>query len=625
MTSSSAPSAAPASTGGTAAVLLRLLPWARPVLPRMILGGAVALVAQLALLAIPQVLQYVTDGPIQQGDLGGIWFAGVLVLGLGVVEALMIFLRRKLTVAPSTRVEAAMRNDLYAKLQQLPVGFHDRWPSGQLLSRSMSDLGVVRRFLAFGLTMLVVNALMIVIGIGILVSMDWRLGLLFGLCAGPIIAIGFRFERRYGKVARRSQDQQGDLATTVEESVHGIRVLKAFGRGGHALRGFTKQAEQLRGTEIEKARAVSGIWFWLILIPDTAYALCLLLGAVLTVQDGVTVGTLLAFFATAAVLRFPIESIGFLLSMALDTRNALDRFFEVLDEPDPLADTAQPQRIDHPRGELRFENVTFRYPDAPADQAPLLDGVDLTVEPGETIALVGLTGSGKTTLTALAIRLYDVTDGAVRIDGVDVRDLPRDELRRHVATAFEEPTLFSDSVRENVLMGRPDAGEPAARQALEIAQAGFVDDLPEGLDTVIGEEGMSLSGGQRQRLALARAIAADPAVLVLDDPLSALDVGTEALVEAALREVMSGTTSLIVAHRPSTVLLADRVALLEQGRIAALGTHAELLATSERYRNVLSSIEDEPAPEPRGAVEVEHPGTGSIPLPPAGRREGQEP
>jgi len=625
MTSSSAPSAAPASTGSTATVLLRLLPWARPVLPRMVLGGVVALVAQLALLAVPQVLQFVTDGPIADGDLGGIWLAGVAVLGLGVLEALMIFLRRKLTVAPSTRVEATMRNDLYRKLQELPVGFHDRWPSGQLLSRSMSDLGVVRRFLAFGLTMLVVNALMIVIGVVILLVMDWRLGLLFGLCAGPIIAIGFGFERRYGKVARRSQDQQGDLATTVEESVHGIRVLKAFGRGAHALRGFTRQAEQLRGTEIEKAKAVSGIWLWLILIPDTAYALCLLLGAFLTVQGEVTVGTLLAFFATAAVLRFPIESIGFLLSMALDTRNALDRYFEVLDEPDPLADTAAPRSIEAPRGELRFENVTFRYPDAPADQPPLLDGVDLTVEPGETIALVGLTGSGKTTLTALAIRLYDVTGGAVRIDGVDVRDLPREELRRHVATAFEEPTLFSDSVRENVLMGRPDAGEPAARQALEIAQAGFVDDLPEGLDTVIGEEGMSLSGGQRQRLALARAIAADPAVLVLDDPLSALDVGTEALVEAALREVMSGTTSLIVAHRPSTVLLADRVALLERGRIIALGTHTELLATSERYRNVLSSIEDEPAPAAREAVEIEHPRTGSIPLPPAGRREGQEP
>ncbi|GMA28140.1 hypothetical protein GCM10025874_13930 [Arenivirga flava] len=242
---------------------------------------------------------------------------------------------------------------------------------------------------------------------------------------------------------------------------------------------------------------------------------------------------------------------------------------------------------------------------------------------------MGLTGSGKTTLTALAIRLYDVTGGAVRIDGVDVRDLPREELRRHVATAFEEPTLFSDSVRENVLMGRPDAGEPAARQALAIAQAGFVDDLPEGMDTVIGEEGMSLSGGQRQRLALARAIAADPAVLVLDDPLSALDVGTEALVEAALREVMSGTTSLIVAHRPSTVLLADRVALLEEGRIAALGTHAELLATSERYRNVLSSIEDEPTLDEREraseAAYAEDTRTGSIPLPPAGRREGQEP
>jgi len=237
--------------------------------------------------------------------------------------------------------------------------------------------------------------------------------------------------------------------------------------------------------------------------------------------------------------------------------------------------------------------VHFRYQDAPEGQRDLLDGIDLAIEPGETMAIVGLTGSGKTTLTALATRLYDVTGGRVTLDGIDVRELCREQLRTHISMAFEDATLFSASVRENVLMGRPDAGDAELEKALAIAQADFVHELPQGLDTTIGEEGLSLSGGQRQRLALARAVAADPEVLVLDDPLSALDVDTEALVEEALRRVLASTTALVVAHRPSTVALADRVALLENGRVTAVGTHSELLASSEHYRYVISSLDPE--------------------------------
>jgi ATP-binding cassette subfamily B protein len=254
--------------------------------------------------------------------------------------------------------------------------------------------------------------------------------------------------------------------------------------------------------------------------------------------------------------------------------------------------------------------VHFRYPDSPERFPDLLDGVNLTLESGETMALVGLTGSGKSTLTALTTRLYDVTGGAVKLDGVDVRSLRREELRSHLAMAFEDATLFSASVRNNVLLGRPEyaqrspAADAALAEALEIAQAGFVHDLPEGVDTKVGEEGMSLSGGQRQRLALARAVAAHPAVLVLDDPLSALDVDTEALVEAALRRVLAKTTALIVAHRPSTVMLADRVALLENGRITAVGRHSELLSTNEHYKFVISSLEDEERREMRRLPEL---------------------
>jgi len=577
----------------------RLYPYARPALPRIGLGMLAALLAGLVALAIPQVLQRLVDGPLSHRDPSQIWPAVSIVLGLGVLEAIMIALRRWFVLTPGTHIEADMRGALYARLQDLPVTFHDRWPSGQLLSRAVSDLNLIRRWVSFGLVLIVVNLLTIVIGVAILVSMNWILGLIFVACSIPLFVYGYVFENKYSSIARRSQDQAGDLATAVEESVHGIRVLKAFGRGSFALKNFTAQAETLRGTEIAKAKAIAGIWLWLLLVPDVAFALGLVAGVWLTSQGQLSTGELVAFFATATVLRFPVESIGFLLSMTFDARTATDRFFDVMDAPNSITDPAAPIVLDAPRGRLAFEDVHFRYFDSPERFPDLLNGVDLVLEPGETMALVGLTGSGKSTLTALTTRLYDVTGGRVTLDGVDVRDLPRDDLRRHLAMAFEDATLFSASVRDNVLLGRedladaPEAADAALEQALQIAQAGFVHDLPDGVDTLVGEEGMSLSGGQRQRLALARAVAARPKVLILDDPLSALDVNTESLVERALREVLVSTTALIVAHRPSTVMLADRVALLQDGRITVVGTHAELLRTSAHYTFVISSLEDE--------------------------------
>ena len=594
----------PSSTRvGTVRALFRLREYAGPALPFIVAGMFAALLAQFIALAIPQVLQAIVDGPLTDGDASAIWPLAGVVLGLGVLEAGMIALRRWFVLTPGTRVEARMRNALYARLQDLPVSFHDRWPSGQLLSRAVSDLGLIRRWLSFGLVLLVVNLIVIVVGLVILVSMNWMLGLVFLVCSIPLWVVGYRFEGRYSEVSRRSQDQAGDLATAVEESVHGIRVLKAFGRGKHALSNFRTQAESLRSTEIEKARLDANIWAWILVVPAIALAVCLVLGVWLAAQGALTVGELVAFFATATVLAWPIESIGFLLAFSVDARTATDRFFDILDSENQITDPERPVSVERPRGELVFNDVHFRYQDAPDRFGDLLDGVDLALEPGETMALVGLTGSGKTTLTALVTRLYDVTGGSITLDGVDIRALSREELRTHVAMAFEDATLFSASVRDNVLLGRPElAGDdPAVRaeaervldEALHIAQAGFAYDLPDGVDTTVGEEGMSLSGGQRQRLALARAVAASPSVLVLDDPLSALDVATEARVEAELRDVLASTTALIVAHRPSTVMLADRVALLEDGRITAVGTHSELLRTSEHYAFVISSLEDE--------------------------------
>ncbi|HEY4267117.1 MAG TPA: ABC transporter ATP-binding protein [Galbitalea sp.] len=587
---------------GTFRAILRIYPYAKPAMGRIYLGMVSALLAGIMALLIPQVLQSLVDGPLKHGDQSQIWPAVGIVLILGVSEAVLIALRRWFVLQPGTRVEASMRNALYKQLQDLPVSFHDRWPSGQLLSRAVSDLNLIRRWISFGIVLLVVNVLTIVVGFVLLVRISWILGVIFVVCSIPLWIYGYVFESKYSVVARRSQDQAGDLATAVEESVHGIRVLKAFGRGRYSLDRFSRQAEELRGTEIEKARAIAGIWFWLLLVPDVTFAICLLAGVWLAASGQITAGQLVEFFATATVLRFPVESIGFLLSMTFDTRTAADRFFEVIDAANTIQDPAEPTTITDPKGRLVFDNVHFRYEDSPAQYPDLIDGLELSLEPGETMALVGLTGSGKSTVTALTTRLYDVTGGRITLDGVDIRDLTRTDLRTHIAMAFEDATLFSASVRDNVLLGRPESSEDDLKEALEIAQSAFVYDLPDGLDTRVGEEGLSLSGGQRQRLALARAVAARPEVLVLDDPLSALDVDTEALVEAALRRVLASTTALIVAHRPSTVMLADRVALLESGRITAVGKHSELLASSDHYRFVISSLEDE---EKREAIERE--------------------
>jgi ATP-binding cassette subfamily B protein len=575
----------------TVATLLRIFPYAKKALPRISLGIVAALAAHGFALAIPQVLRDLINDLESVRTLDALYFSVILVLIMGVLEAVMVLLRRWLVLTPGTFVEAGLRSTLYAKLQDLPVSFHDRWPSGQLLSRATQDLSLIRRWLSFGVVLLVANAITIVAGLAILFTFHWLLGLIFFVISVPIWIQGYRFEAKYGTIARLSQDQAGDLATSVEESVHGIRVLKAFGRGDHAASKFAKEAKDLRSTELKKAGLIANIWVYLLLIPESAIALSMLVGVFLVADGSLTVGGLVAFFATATVLRWPTESIGFLLSMTLDAKTAVQRFFEVIDEPVGIEDPATPKTIKDPKGRLEFKDVHFRYPDSPANQPDIVNGVNLVLEPGESVALIGITGCGKTTLTALTSRLYDVTSGVIEIDRVDIKDLTRFELRSHVAMAFEDATLFSASVRDNILLGSEQSTEEELREAITVAQAQFVYDLPEGLETKIGEEGLSLSGGQRQRLALARAVAAKPAILVLDDPLSALDVATEALVEEALRNVLKNTTALIVAHRPSTVQLADKVALMKDGKVVAVGKHSDLLASNEHYRYVISSLD----------------------------------
>ncbi|WP_328922488.1 ABC transporter ATP-binding protein [Streptomyces griseoaurantiacus] len=632
---------APADDRSAVRTLARLWPYVRPVRVRLFTAAFVAIVASCVGLVIPLVLKWMVDGPVADKDQRGVWLGALCLLLLGIAEALLFGLRRWLVARPLTRVEADMRADLYRHLQRLPVAFHDRWASGQLLSRATTDLMLLRQFLAFPLTFLLVNGVTILVGVVIMLVQDWALGLVILGPAVPVVLMCAMFERRYSLVARRAQDQVGDLTTVVEESVLGIRIVKGFGRHRSQARAFRELSRTLRGTELAKARLLASIFAVMVTLPELAIGAALVLGTMRVADGSLSAGTLVAFLSTALALRWPVDSIGFLLAMSQEAATATARYFEVMTEREENARdtenardaadagdgaaatvTAGAERTGgvpdagakagaeaaEPVGGVLFDGVSFRYPDAPAGSPPVLDRIDLHIRPGETMALVGATGSGKTTLTALVPRLHEVSAGRITLDGRDITSLPRAELRTLVAVAFEEPTLFSASVGENVLMGAPDtAGEAELERALAVAQADFVHALPQGTGTQVGEQGLSLSGGQRQRLALARAVVGRPRFLVLDDPLSALDVHTEAAVEAALRRVLAGTTALVVAHRPSTVLLADRVALLSGGRITAVGTHHELLRENAEYAHLMSGTTAEaslpgPAPHPDPAA-----------------------
>jgi ATP-binding cassette, subfamily B, bacterial len=588
------------------AALWRTREYLRPYLWLLALMLAAAMGAAGAEIVIPLLVKAVIDGPIAHGDTRALIPLGLAATALGATEATLSLYRRWVQASAVTGMERSMRDSLYAHLQRLHVGFHDEWQSGQLLSRATTDLSAIRRFAGFGVIFFITNVVTFVVVIALLIRLNWWLGLLTGLVFLPVVAICTRFERRYRVLSRRAQDQQGDLATYVEEAAAGIRVLKALGRRDEAAARHGSQAALVRVTQIEKARLRGTFWSGLDLVPNAVIGLILLLGALAVSHRGLSLGGLVAFIALALQLVWPIEAMGYILASGQEAATAAQRIYEIFDtEPaitGRLAGLA-PRRggeggwspaPSRSRGRLVFDHVTFRYPGAPA---PVLRDVSLELEPGETVAVVGPNGAGKTTLLQLVPRLAEVSGGRVLLDGTDVRDLPLAVLRSRVGLAFEDPTLFSASVRENVSYGAPGADEEAILAALAAAQADFVAELPWGLDTRIGEQGMALSGGQRQRVALARAILARPDVLLLDDPLSALDVHTEARVTRALTRVLAASTALVVAHRPSTVMLADRVALLDEGVVVATGSHHELLATQARYRALMSGA-DEPGQGP---------------------------
>ena len=561
------------------------MPYLRPYAGFVLIFGLSQLGSLATAASIPKVIQHIIDGPITHHELTQlVQFAGVLVL-IGLLEFLLIVSRRHFSGVAAYSMETDLRNDFYAHLQGLQVAFHDNWQSGQLLSRAIADISTVRRFVAFGLVWFLQTVVTFIVVFALMAQLDWQLALVVVVCMLPIAIFSNIFNNKYKVIARRLQDMTGDLTTTIEEMATGVRIIKAFGRMPLMQKRFDGEARTIRTVTLDGVRARAEVWTELNFLPNLSLVAVLLLGGVNVVQGRLTIGGLVAFMSYVFMLIWPMDAIGWVLSMGEECRTASERLNEVFDARPEIADRPTAREVDQPRGRLELRGVGFKYPKS--DEWILRD-LNLVVEPGETVGLVGRTGSGKTSLAYLVPRLYDVAEGSVLLDGVDVRDITLRSLRSHIGFAFEDPILFSASVHENLVMGRPVVSDEELKRAIDVAQAGFVWELPWVLETRVGEQGYTLSGGQRQRLALARAVLGSPPVLVLDDPLSSVDVHTEAVIEEALASVLKGVTGLLVVHRPSTLALAHRVALIDGGTVAAIGTHAELMRSNELYRALLS-------------------------------------
>ena len=635
-----------------------LAAYARPIRVRWGVGLLVAFGAGALEISIPQVLQIIVDHLSQSTTESAIWIAGGLVLLLGIAHASFMYWRRWLIVDPTSTIELSMRMNFFDRLLSAPLSLLDRWPSGQLLTRSMSDLGTIRRWLSFGIVQLLTVAVMFLVGGFFMLRSSPSLALVFVVTVPILVLSLVNFTRKYYRASHEIQQMTGDLSTRIEESVRGIRVIKALGRSPEQIQEYSESVDALQVREYGRSMLVARVALYQGLIVGVSTAVALAVGASQVAAGTLSLGAMTAYFAVQTTVLSHVTRSTALMSAYLSYKVALERHNEVMDEPGfeavPLVrGSAAMSGPEHPLGasdsstvagvsaeggsgketmqypsggavSVTFDHVQFSYDaaeapvpaevtgtssEAKAPEVSVLKDVNFKVFPGEILALVGATGSGKSTVLSLVPRFYEPTSGSLRFGTRDAAEMSIEEVRAQTAFVFEEAVLFSGTVRENVLMGvaeqyehgTEDEDYPAAEEleatlqtALQLAACDFVAELPQGLDTVIGEEGMSLSGGQRQRLSLARALAKRPSVLLLDDPFSALDVNTEERIITGLREGLDGlggATTLLTAHRPSTVALADRVLLMVDGAVVAEGTHAELMDSSEQYRLLMTMEE----------------------------------
>jgi len=542
-----------------------------------------------ARVTIPLLAAAAIDEGILKSDESAVVRFAVLIVAFGVVQALSTGLRRYSAFRIALRVETNLRDRLFAHLQRLHFAFHDEAQTGQLMARANSDMQQIHVVVvllpltsASLLTMLAVMVIILIKSPGLA---------LLVLVTLPFLNVAAtRFTRKIQPVTLELQEELADLSGVVEESVAGVRVVKGFGAEPLQATRLRREADSVLERSLDAARLRAGFIPLVDLLPTLSLVAILWYGGHQVINGHLDLGYLVAFNSYVLMLIWPMRMLGMLLAQASRSSAAAGRVHEVLATEPAIVDVTGSRPLPEGPGEIRFEGVRFGYGGVAGP--PVLDGLDLTVRGGEAVALVGSTGSGKTTVARLVPRFYDVDAGRVLLDGVDVRALRVRDLRRAVGIVFEDTFLFSDSVRENIAFADTEASMDLVERAAELAGAdGFIDDLPDGYDTVIGEHGFSLSGGQRQRLAIARAVLADPRVLILDDATSSVDPTKEHEIRSALLEVMAERTTLIIAHRPATIALADRVVLLADGQVAAEGTHDELLITSPRYRDVLAQAE----------------------------------
>ena len=566
-----------------ARTFVRLLQFLRPYRASLAVSTVLAILSQAAAIAVLVLTGFVIDE--LRGGQDGHQLALLIgaILAVGLLRAVLMLGRRFISGKQALAVEWDMRDALYARLLRLSFGYYDRHQTGQLMSRATVDLQTIRFFLGYGLIFFAQHVITIGSVTAVLFFYEWRLALLALAITPLLVGVAYRYSHVSHPVLREVQQKLGDVATVAEESIVGVHIVKSFAQEGQVEEQFRRASDGVFEAAVRANTQRSLYVPLLTFLPTLAQAGVLLAAGHFVVQGDLTIGGFFAFNLLLTMLVVPLRSLGLWIGQAQRATASGERFFEVIDEPEEVADGSGAGELPAGPGRVVFAGVDFGY-----DPGRLvLEGIDLEIEAGTTIALIGASGSGKTTLASLVPRFYDVSAGSVLIDGADVRDVTRRSLRRAVGVISQDPFLFSASVRDNIAFGVPDVTQELVEAAARAAQAHpFIEQLPDGYDTVIGERGVTLSGGQRQRLAIARALVIDPRILILDDATASVDATTESLIRAGLTEAMRGRTTIVIAHRLSTIALADTVIVLEHGRIVARGTESELLETSPVYREI---------------------------------------
>jgi ATP-binding cassette subfamily B protein len=561
----------------------RLLGFLHPYKISLVVSTLLAIASQVAQIALVWVTAHVIDDAIIPRDSGKLWVYVWVIIGLGALRAAFMAARRLISGKQALAVEMDMRQGLYRHLVRLSFGFYDRHQTGQLMSRATVDLQGVRFFLGYGLIFFFQNVLTVLSVTVVLFFFEWKLALIALAITPVLVVLAYRYSHVAHPTLRDVQQKLADVATVAEENIVGVHVVKSFAQEPQEEQKFTDRSEAVFRQTLRANRQRALYVPFISWVPLLAQAAVLLVGARMVAQGGLTVGGFIAFNLYLGMLIMPLRSLGMWIGQAQRATASGERIFQVMDEPEEIADRPDAVELPNGGGHLSFEGVGFEY----IEGRPVLENIDLDVASGKRIALIGHTGSGKTTLTSLVPRFYDATSGRVTLDGVDVREVTLNSLRHAIGVISQDPFLFSATVRENIMFGAPDLDDADVERIARLAQAHeFVKQLPDGYDTVIGERGITLSGGQRQRLAIARALAVDPRVLILDDATASVDASTEARIRIGLREAMRNRTTLIIAHRLSTIALADEIVVLDDGRIAARGTHEELFVTSQVYRDI---------------------------------------